>query len=77
MPRSSVARHEMPRTPSNNSLRIALRVPPEWGERVDALIPKMRRTGELLTAADAWRMALAKGIDQLEAEHGEKEKRRK
>jgi hypothetical protein len=67
----------LPRPPSENLFRLSLRIPFEWADRAKALIPKIRRDGMLLTLTDVLRMAVSKGLDALEDEYSDKEKRRK
>jgi predicted DNA-binding protein len=50
--------------------QIAIRLERATLKRLDALAQKLERPGESLTRADALRMALARGIEVLEADKG-------
>lgn len=58
----------MPRPPSANDTQIAIRLPNDWIDRADALVPLVSRPGITVTRSDVLRAALAKGLDALEAE---------
>jgi hypothetical protein len=49
------------------SVQIVTRVEPEVAERIEALKGKLAMPGLALTAADVTRMAIALGLDALEA----------
>ena len=66
----------MPRAPTENSIQIAVRVPPAWLERADALAPTIARPGIAATRTDVLRAALARGLDALEQELRPPKKRR-
>lgn len=50
--------------------QATIRMPPEWAERADAIAAAMGRPGFAPARADAIRAALARGLDELEAELG-------
>lgn len=58
---------EMPRPPSD-TVQIAIRVPADWLERADRLIPHVARPGVAATRTDVFRAAIARGLDSFEAE---------
>ncbi len=58
----------MPRPASSNDTQIAIRLPNDWLERADALVPFVSRPGIAITRSDVLRAALAKGLDALEKE---------
>lgn len=60
----------VPRKPSGNDSAVALRLPDEWLKRADALVEFLleSRPGMSVTRSDVLRIALARGLDALEAE---------
>ncbi len=57
----------MPRPPSD-SVQVAIRIPRAWVAQADALAKRLSRPGLELSRTDAFRAALAKGFEALEAE---------
>lgn len=57
----------MPRPPSN-AVQVALRVPADWLPRADRLIASVSAAGVSATRTDVLRAAIARGLDELEAE---------
>ena len=57
---------------ATDQLQIAVRVPPEWVPKLDALAEAMSRPGIPLTRTDAIRACIAQGLSQLEAEYADK-----
>jgi predicted DNA-binding protein len=49
-------------------IQISFRLPPDWLKRLDAVAEGLSRPGLELARADAIRMAIAKGLEDLEAE---------
>jgi hypothetical protein len=60
----------VPRPPTGNDTPISLRLPDAWLKRADALIEFLSeaRPGMAVTRSDALRVALARGLEVLEAE---------
>ncbi len=54
----------MPRPPSD-SVQIALRVPPDWLNKADAVAAKISLPGMTATRTDALRAAMALGLETL------------
>lgn len=57
------------------TIQTAIRIPPEWVGRLHTLAEALSLPGLSLTSSDAMRMALARGMDELEAERGLEAKR--
>jgi hypothetical protein len=62
----------MSRPPSENDTQIAIRLPAQWIERADALVPGLSHPGISISRSDALRAALSRGLDMLEAERAPK-----
>jgi hypothetical protein len=65
----------MPREPSENTIQIAIRVPKDWPDRAKALKSWIARPGVAVTRADVFRVALARGLEILEAERAADKKK--
>ncbi|MBI2391515.1 MAG: hypothetical protein HYV09_18135 [Deltaproteobacteria bacterium] len=63
---------DMPRPPSD-TVQIAIRVPSDWLDRADKLIPRVARAGVAATRTDVFRAAIAKGFDAFDAEAREEQ----
>ncbi len=61
------AHDPVPRPPSD-LVQVAIRVPESWLERADALATKLSRPGIVVSRTEAFRAALAQGLDVMEAE---------
>jgi hypothetical protein len=59
----------MPRAPSD-SVQITARVPPVWLDEADELARAMSQPGVTVTRTDAFRAAIARGLEVLREEHG-------
>lgn len=57
----------VPRPPSD-LVQITVRVPEDWLEQADTIAKAISRPGFEATRADALRVALARGLDELRAE---------
>ena len=68
----NVLQKDMPRKPSENTSQVALRLPEAWLERCDALAPALSIPGISATRTDVLRAAIARGLDELEADAKEK-----
>jgi hypothetical protein len=64
----SVIHKDMPRKPSENTSQVALRLPEAWLDRCDALAPALSIPGITATRTDVLRAAIARGLDELEAD---------
>jgi predicted DNA-binding protein len=51
-----------------NTIQTAVRVPESWLDRLDKIAEKLSRPGADLTRAEALRVALYRGIEQIENE---------
>ena len=51
-----------------NTIQTAVRVPESWLERLDKIAEKLSQPGAALTRAEALRVALYRGIEQIENE---------
>jgi len=51
-----------------NTIQTAVRVPESWLERLDKIAEKLSQPGASLTRTDALRVALYRGIEQIENE---------
>ncbi|MBI2395000.1 MAG: hypothetical protein HYV09_35850 [Deltaproteobacteria bacterium] len=58
----------MPRPPSD-SVQITVRVPPSWLADADEIAAAMSSPGLTVTRTDAFRAAIARGLDVLRTEH--------
>lgn len=56
----------MPRPPSD-SVQITVRVPPSWLAKADEVAAGMSSPGLTVTRTDAFRAAIARGLDALTA----------
>ncbi len=65
--RTPVQVESMPRPPSD-TVQISARVPTSWLEQFDAVAKRLSRPGLEVTRADAYRIALARGLDELREE---------
>lgn len=64
---SAAVQGGMPRPPSDN-VQITVRVPPQWQADADEIARLMSRPGFAASRTDAFRAALAKGLEALKAE---------
>ena len=51
-----------------NTIQTAVRVPESWLERLDKIAEKLSQPGAALKRTDALRVALYRGIEQIESE---------
>jgi hypothetical protein len=58
---------DVPRSKSENTVQLVVRVPEAWLDRLDALLPWLAQPGVATTRTDAVRASIAKGLDALEA----------
>ena len=65
----------MPRKKTKVTIQFAVRVPSEWMTRADALIDSVMPAGVEITRSDVMRMAIAEGLNTLEAQHYAKKKK--
>jgi hypothetical protein len=56
----------MPRPKTDNDQQIAIRVPKEWLDRAQALVPHLASPGISVTRTDVIRVALLRGLEALE-----------
>ncbi|MGH7439211.1 MAG: hypothetical protein ACRENE_26295 [Polyangiaceae bacterium] len=61
---------------SDNDSQITLNLPGDWVDDAEAVATAMSRPGLAVTRADALRIALRKGLDDLMREHGRTPKKR-
>lgn len=66
----------MPRPKSENDTPLHLLLPGEWLEDAQELAGLLSRPGAALTRADALRLAIRRGIDELRAETTRKPRKR-
>lgn len=55
---------------SDRQVQVAVRFPSEWLDRLDKLAQTFSHPGLALTRTDAIRMALARGLDEMERDAG-------
>ena len=55
----------MPRKPSDNTVAVSLRIPPEWNELADALAERESGTVARVTRTEMLRHALGVGLQKL------------
>lgn len=69
----------MPRSPSDNTYQVALKIPNEWVKMADDVAQAIATShaGIATTRTDALRAALWRGLSELRREHVEKPKPRK
>jgi hypothetical protein len=67
---------KVPRPKSQNDSQITLNLPGDWVDDAEALAAALSRPGLAVTRADALRMAVRKGLDELMREHGKAPKKR-
>jgi len=58
------------RREAQDSVQVALRLPAEWVARLDALARALSVPGLAVSSSDAMRVAMARGMAELEAERG-------
>ena len=66
---SAVASGDMP-AETSKTIQITLRIQKDWPTRADRLAPLLARPGMAVGRSDVLRMAIARGFEALEAEHG-------
>jgi hypothetical protein len=62
----------MPRPKTANDTALSLLLPGDWLVELEKLAVELSPPGAQFTRADAIRVALRRGIDALNAEHGKK-----
>jgi hypothetical protein len=67
---------KVPRAKSDNDSQITLNLPGNWVDDAEAVAAAMSRPGLAVTRADALRMAVRKGLDELMREHSKTPKKR-
>lgn len=58
----------VPRATSPNEQQIAIRVPNAWVKRASALVSQVAQPGMNVTRTDVFRVAIARGLEAMEAE---------
>jgi hypothetical protein len=61
----------------SETVQIGLRIPAEWLGEADAIAKSLSRPGLVVTRTDAFRAAIAKGLEALTAERKAAAKRSK
>jgi hypothetical protein len=71
-----MASHDVPRPKSGNDTALHLLLPGDWLDEAQELAGMLSKPGAVMTRADAVRLAIRRGIDELRAEAQGPKKRR-
>jgi hypothetical protein len=63
-----VSGRAVPRSKTENTTQLAVRIPETWLSRLDGLIPWLAKPGVAATRTDAIRAVMARGLDAYEEE---------